>query len=93
MKKVKMNELQGMNFEEGEILLNAHGYVNAGSAIDENSVSCDYISDTYFALYDEDGEEVHTVSFCVHANKNSDPQNDDGSGDYILKQGWEEIIN
>lgn len=91
MTKVNVEELKKLNYEEGKKLLLANGYVQTDTGISEDAPSCDYISDEYFTLFDEDGEELHIVSYSQYMNKNDDPSNDDGSADIVVKEGWEEV--
>ena len=91
MNKININELTEKTYDEGkEILLNA-GYVQNDSAQDDNATGCDYILDTYFTLYDEEGEEIDAKSFVQHLNKNNDESNDDGSADIVVKEGWAQV--
>lgn len=93
---IAIEELQKLNYEDGKQLLVANGYLELDDAgYEEGAPSCDYILDYYFTLFgeeDEDGnmEELHKVSYAKYMNKNDDPKNDDGSEDFIVKQGWEE---
>lgn len=93
---VSIEELQKLNYEDGKQLLLANGYAEMDPGREEEAPSCDYILDNYFTLYgeeDEDGnvEELHNVSYSEYRNRNDDPQNDDGSDDFVVKEGWEEV--
>lgn len=90
MRTVKLKELENKNFEEGEKILLKAGYVQQDSARDDG-VDCDYIFDTYFKLFDDDDEEVDVKSFVQHMNVNSDPLNDDGSEDFVVRELWVEL--
>lgn len=89
--KIEIKELEKKNFEDGEKFLLENGYVQSDSATDDQSSYCDYIIDTYYTLYSEDGEEVHVVSFVRCYNKNNDPANDDGSADFVVREYWTEV--
>lgn len=91
MIKVNVEELKKLNYEDGKKLILANGYEQTNTGISEDSPSCDYISDEYFTLLGEDGEELHIVSYSQYMNKNDEPSNDDGSADIVVKEGWEEV--
>lgn len=88
MRKINVEELKGLNYEDGEKLLLANGYKQTQQAIDDEVNECDYIVDTYFTLYDED---EHTISFIQYMNKNEEPANDDGSSDFVVREYWDEV--
>lgn len=88
MKKVDIEELKKLSFEEGENLLKSLGYCNNdGCAVEDNPPFVDYIEDCYYTLYDEEDEEIDTVSYVRLFNKNlEDPE---GLSDFVVKEGWE----
>ena len=94
MNKVDINILKKLNYEDGKKLLINNGYIQATeSATSENSTISDYIVDINFSLFNNEIEEVHTVSFSQYLNKNDDPLNDDKSLDFVVLERWEEVYN
>lgn len=94
MNKVDINILKKLNYEDGKKLLINNGYIQATeSATSENSTISDYIADINFSLFNNEIEEVHTVSFSQYLNKNDDPLNDDKSLDFVVLEKWEEVYN
>jgi len=91
MRKVSLEELAGMSFDDGSKVLLESGYVQTDSAKDDDAIDCDYISDTYFKLFDDEDNEVDIKSFVQHMKKNMDEGNDDGGLDVVLSEGWEQI--
>lgn len=91
MKKVELNKLEGLNYEEGKKLLLNNGYVQNNSGRSDG-VDCDYILDTYFTLFDETNEETDVKSFVQKFNKNDEILNDDGSGDFLLSEEWANVM-
>lgn len=94
MNKVDINILKKLNYEDGKKLLINNGYIQATeSATSEDSTISDYIADINFSLFNNENEEVHTVSFSQYLNKNDDPLNDDKSLDFVVLERWEEVYN
>lgn len=94
MNKVDINILKKLNYEDGKKLLISNGYIQATeSATSEDSTISDYIADINFSLFNNENEEVHTVSFSQYLNKNDDPLNDDKSLDFVVLERWEEVYN
>lgn len=91
MAKVNIEELKKLNYDDGEKLLLTNEYVQNDAGRTDEAPLCDYIEDIYYTLYDEEGEELHKVSYTRHMNKNNDAENDDGSEDFVVKEGWEEV--
>lgn len=91
--KIIINDslIRDFDYEQGKKILENLGYIQDCSAEDSQNECCDYVLDTYFNLYDEDGDVIHTVSFVEYYNKNDDVTNDDGSMDYLVKSYWTEI--
>lgn len=87
--KVELNTLKNLNFKEGGKVLLEAGYSQAETMKSDSTIA-DYLLDSYFTLSDEDGEELDRKSFVQHLNKNEDPDNDDGSSDFVVKEGWEQ---
>lgn len=88
-KKVDIEELKKLSFEEGEKLLKSLGYCNNDCTVDDNPPSVDYIEDCYYTLYDEEDEEIDTVSYVRFCNKNQeDPE---GLSDFVIKEGWKRV--
>ena len=88
-KQVDIEELKKLNFEEGEKLLKSLGYCNNNCAVDDNPPSVDYIEDCYYTLYDEEDEEIDTVSYVKLCNKN--PEDPEGLSDFVIKEGWKRV--
>lgn len=94
MNKVDINILKKLSYEDGKKLLISNGYIQATeSATSEDSTISDYIADINFSLFNNENEEVHTVSFSQYLNKNDDPLNDDKSLDFVVLERWEEVYN
>lgn len=91
MKKVELNALEKLSYEQGEKLLLKNGYIQNNCAKCEGA-DCDYILDTYFTLFGENDEEADIKSFVQKFNKNDDILNDDGSGDFLLNEEWQNVI-
>lgn len=89
MRKIELRNLKGLNYEEGSNLLLSSGYLQNDSACSDGA-DCDYILDTYFILFDDDGDEIDVKSFVQKFNKNEDALNDDKSGDILLSERWDE---
>lgn len=90
-KKIDLSNLRGLSYEEGRKILLDGGYVQNDSGRSCGN-DCDYILDTYFTLFDENGVEIDIKSFVQKFNKNDDVLNDDGSGDFLLSEEWEDTI-
>lgn len=94
MNKVDINILKKLNYEDGKKLLINNGYIQeTESATSEDSTISDYIADINFSLFNNEIEEVHTVSFSQYLNKNDAPLNDDKSLDFVVLEKWEEVYN
>lgn len=93
LKVVDIETLKKMSYEDGVNLLQESGYFCPNGCEDRDAIGCDYIYDEYYKLIDDDGDTVHLVSYAKHMNRNNDPLNDDGSLDYIISEGWEEVEN
>lgn len=89
MRKIELKKLERLSFEEGEKILLEAGYRATESSESESTIA-DYMLDSYFVLSDEDGEELDRKSFVQHFNRNTDPANDDGSSDFVIKENWEQ---
>lgn len=91
VKKVDMEELKKLNFEEGEKLLKSLGYWNNDCAVDNNPPFVDYIEDCYYTLYggEDEGEEIDVVSYVRFCNKN--PEDPEGLSDFVVKEGWKRV--
>lgn len=90
MEKVDINELKGLNYEEGAELLAAAGYVERdGTTADASGIS-EFVRDNYWILYDEDGETFDTVSWVEYFNilKHNAGDLDD---EEIIRAGWERV--
>lgn len=89
---VYLSELNGLSFEQGEQLLLDCGYEQVES-VESDSTIADYLLDIYYSNDNEDadGEEIDRKSFAKHCNRNDDPLNDEGTRDFIVKQGWEQV--
>lgn len=83
-------DLGAMSFEEGEKMLTSAGFV----CEEEHKSPCyspkaDYILDTYFTQYDENGEELRRVSCVAFYNESDAEYNDGGLNDEFIEGHWE----
>ncbi len=91
MRVVELRELENKNYEEGEKILLEAGYNQNDSGKDTECNDCDYAVDIYFTLFDENDDEIDIKSFTTYCNYNNTETNDDGSEDFIVKKGWEQV--
>lgn len=93
MTKVDVGTLKGLSYDEGREILENAGYRQEDiGTIDYGVPNYDYATDSYFVLEDEEkGERIHTISFEQFFNKNNEPSNDDGSGDFLMETRWVEL--
>lgn len=80
MKKINIEELKKLNYIEGEELLAANGYVKGDVCKYHIVQNTEYYEDTYFTLFDENENDVHTVSFYQYI-----------IDDVAVKNTWEEL--
>lgn len=92
IRKVELEELEGLSFEEGKKILLEAGYYEYPSDTEDESNIADYSTDEYFRLDDNEDNEIDLKSFVRHWNRNNDPFNDDGSADFIIKEYWWQIF-
>ena len=79
---IKIADLYNTNLEEGKEILKKYNYVQSWS--DQESGSGIIMSDDYFTLYDEDGDEIDVVSYvCVWFSPKKD---------LLLRSYWERFI-
>jgi hypothetical protein len=95
MKKIDIEELKKLNFNDGEKLLLANGYEQSDAARDDelyDKSDCDYIRDTYYCLYDEELEELDRISYVEFCRITGDPSDPDnyccGAYDEVVKSYW-----
>ena len=90
MKKVDIEELKKLNYEQGAELLTAAGYVESDGATADASGISDFVRDEYWKLYDEGRETVGIVSWVEYFNvlkHNAGDLNDEK----IIRAGWERM--
>ena len=81
--KVNFEELKNLNYDSGKKMLLSLGYIDGGPGISDG-IYFDYIHDQYFILYDDEGEEIDTVSWTSWENG----QDGEDSEAEIIKEGW-----
>ena len=85
MKKVDIEELKKLNYEQGAELLTAAGYAREEEATADASGLADFVRDEYWRLYDEGGETADTVSYAEYFNgSNIDDEE-------IIRAGWQHV--
>lgn len=94
MEKVNMTLLEGLCYDEGENILQNAGY----NIPDMEYISeclkdfADIISDQYFCLYNDEGEEIDTISYTSYIKFTGKEDNGMKEG-YIVKVKWERLEN
>lgn len=90
MKKVDIEVLKKLNYEEGAELLTAAGYVESDGTTADASGLADFVRDEYWRLYDEDGETADTVTWTEYFNilRHNPGDLDD---EEIIRSGWERV--
>lgn len=86
MRKVNLKELEKLGYEEGAKLLEALGYTHGDSADDEAVGIAERVSDDYYTLADDKGEELDRVSWVVYYNLVGEAEDENID---IVKSGWE----
>lgn len=81
---IKIAELYNSNLEEGKEILRKYNYVPSESEQESGSSNEIIMSDDYFTLYDEDGDEIDVISYvCVWFSPKKD---------LLLRSYWERFI-
>ena len=88
MQKVDFEELKKLNYKEGAKMLEALGYVNNDSADDEAASIAERVSDDYYTLADDKGEELDRVSWVVYYNLTGEAEDEHVD---IIRSGWEAV--
>ena len=72
--KISLKRLVGLSQEDGEKLLLAAGYIQDNTYCDDEDCieGQRYHDDTYYSLYDEDGQEIDTKSWTTTYEKAAD---------------------
>ena len=79
--KISLKRLVGLSQEDGEKLLLAAGYI-------QDNTYCDDHDDTYYSLYDEDGQEIDTKSWTTTYEKAAEIE-DDIRNDKFIESHWD----
>lgn len=89
--KVRIEELQGLSFDDGVKLLEENEYYESGSGAPDGAeeralkVGSNFWTDSYYTFEDEDGGE-HTVSFAQEWEKGESREED-----ILLNEKWVEV--
>lgn len=89
--KIRIEELQGLSFDDGVKLLEKNEYYNSGNGAPDGAEARDikvgesFWTDIYYTLEDEDGGE-HTVSFAQEWEKGETQEEDS-----LLQEKWTEV--
>ena len=78
--KISLKRLVGLSQEDGEKLLLAAGYIQDNTYCDDD--------DTYYSLYDEDGQEIDTKSWTTTYEKAAEIE-DDIRNDKFIESHWD----
>ena len=89
MTKANIKELNTLSFEEAEKKLEELGYIQDDNVDSTDTNVADYVLDTYYHLYDEDDNELDTISFEQHYNLKN-PGTEDEEMDAVLEK-WERV--
>lgn len=85
MKKVDIEVLEKLNYEQGAELLIAAGYTKGEEATADAPGLSDFVRDEYWRLYDEGGETADAVSYAEYFNgSNIDDEE-------TIRAGWERV--
>lgn len=87
MTKANIKELNTLSFEEAEKKLEELGYIQDDNADSTDTNVADYVSDTYYHLYDEDDNELDTISFEQHYNLKNQGTEDEEMNVILEKWG------
>ena len=79
MRVINIKEIEEKNYEEGAEMLKEAGYVKEEETADTNYTLGDITYDEWWVLRDEDGNEVHRVSFVRYYD-----------GEITTEDGWVE---
>jgi hypothetical protein len=86
MQKVNFEELEKLGHEEGAKMLEALGYAHGDSADDGAAGIAERVSDDYYTLADDRGEELDRVSWVVYYNLVGEAEDECID---VVKAGWE----
>ena len=86
MQKVDFEELKKLGYEEGAKLLEALGYVREDGADSEAAGIAERVSDDYYTLADDKGEELDRVSWVMYYNLIGEAEDEDID---VVKAEWE----
>lgn len=90
LKKVDLEELKNLSYEEREKLLESLEYYTDGVAShDEECPISDYVEEVQWTLYNEEDEEIDVISYSCFYNKN--PKDPEGLSDFIVKEEWSRV--
>lgn len=88
--KISLKRLVGLSQEDGEKLLLAAGYIQDNTYCDDEDCieGQRYHDDTYYSLYDEDGQEIDTKSWTTAYEKAAEIE-DDIRNDKFIESHWD----
>lgn len=90
--KIEMDELKKLNYDKGVELLKQSGYYESGSGAPDGveartlKKGDNFLTDIYYALDNENGDELHTVSFVQEWEKGETIEED-----ILIKEYWNEL--
>lgn len=85
MAKIDIEILKKLNYEEGAELLTAAGYMEDCGATADAAGIAQFVSDCYWVLYNEEGDEIDTLSWVMYFNTTSDGESE------IIREEWERV--
>lgn len=88
--KIDISVLKGKTLEEGAKILETAGYIADGNGTTESNIS-DFVSDTYYTLFDSDDVELDKISYVEYLNKKSNSEPDDEPDYDVVKSSWEKV--
>lgn len=86
---VDITVLNNMEYTDAENFVHNNGYINTIGADEVAASKSDRVADTYYELYDNDGNMVDMISF--HQYYNGENINNPDLDAEIIEQGWERV--
>lgn len=90
MKKVDIEELKALNYEQGAELLTAAGYVKGEESTADAAGLSDFVCNEYWRLYDNDGIAADTVRWAEYFSSLKNIPGDMDGKNVILAR-WEHL--
>jgi hypothetical protein len=89
MKKVDIEVLKKLNYEDGKKLLIAAGYDGGDQVTDVSAGLADFVRDEYWRLFDEDADEIADVITWTEYFNIIKYNPGDLNDEEIVRAGWE----